>query len=1091
MKSFKRLTAVLLAVMLVMSMCITSFSAAEDDSSTTVTETTYVVAGTEALTGYPWKGAPSDAPECVMTLNEDGLYELVLKAVGPATGQQFKIVENTTDGEMNWYGDENNQNYTFNLTKTGDVKITFDPETKLATYSGEGVEEIKELKIDAMYAVGNRADAWLNGVAWNPAAEANKMTEISDNVYQIVMPGVEAYDNYEIKFAANGSWTDSWGRIDEDANGKGDPITFGETFDAIYNGQNIVMPFAADDDGFYTVTCTVDLNGFDYSTKTGGKITIDVEPGEPIESTESTEESSETPTESYENMTVYVDLNNGWNTVFAHYWNEAGASSVWPGVEMTNVEGTIYSVVITSNITSMIFNNNAGSQSATLAIPGDGYVYDLAKGVWYVYGEDVPVVEDVYVVAGSAELTGLTWDGSPITAVDNIMTKDGDIYTLTFTAVEPATGLQFKIVKNGAEWIGDATGQNYTFNVTKTCDVTITYNPETKEATFSGEGVEEVKELVIDAMYAVGNGADAWLNGVAWNPAAEANKMTEISDNVYQIVMTGVEAYDNYEIKFAANGSWTDSWGRIDVDANGKGDPITFGETFDAIYNGQNIVMPFAADDTALYTVTCTVDLNGFDYSTKTGGTITIDVVEEKSDVTIKLVAPKSTFATRYNWSDAVLYYGPNSNDITKLPMTATGEVFYTSSVGQSTIINAGDWKVYSITLTEEQVAAINSAKNVGFGTSNFVNRTRIDANVLKAGVDTYAYPYGTDKTDIANLDGYTFLIKDVASASLSSASSYVGYWMSDYVTVKMAAPVAQFAYYNWDSVDLFYNDALNTTSATKLTMFNTKETTKIETGGSSTLIKGGRWYIHALSLDANTAKAIENAKVVGFAKTGVDANRTNLLQNVLKAKTDVFDGTYNTTARTFAELEGQVFVIQDATKATSAGQFVGEWQTEEKYTQGKDDTVTIYFAAPKSSKAAYDWADGVELYYGSTALYKETERLAMTKTGTTTDVTVYSSLIPTVVSGAWDVYSLTLTVDQIKAIDEASAAGFVKKDSFNRTSIFSYRHLGKASNMKGDVKYRGVKQSMETFDGYTFIICDHYPTSDEAISYQGSWEVR
>ena len=113
-----------------------------------------------------------------------------------------------------------------------------------------------------------------------------------------------------------------------------------------------------------------------------------------------------------------------------------------------------------------------------------------------------------------------------------------------------------------------------------------------------------------------------------------------------------------------------------------------------------------------------------------------------------------------------------------------------------------------------------------------------------------------------------------------------------------------------------------------------------------------------------------------------------------------------------------------------------------------------------------------------------------MTKTDATTNVTVDTSLIPTLASGDWDIYSLTLTVDQIKAIDESTAAGFVKKDSFNRTSIFSYRHLGKASSMAGDVKYKGIKQSMETFDGYTFVICDHYPTSDEPISYQGSWVV-
>ena len=470
--------------------------------------------------------------------------------------------------------------------------------------------------------------------------------------------------------------------------------------------------------------------------------------------------------------------------------------------------------------------------------------------------------------------------------------------------------------------------------------------------------------------------------------------------------------------------------------------------------------------------------------------TMTVDGKFVYDDITINLVAPKSTFGVYYDWSSAVLYYGNSTANVTKLNMTATDEVFYTSSVGNSTVINAGDWKVYSIKLTSDQINAINEATMVGFAKSDLQNRTYINANILSAGVDSYVYPYSTEKMNIADLDGYTFLIKDNASSSTTSCSAYVGYWMSDYVTVKMASPVAQYAYYNWDSVDLYYNDAVSVDGATKLTMFNTKETTKVEDVGSSTLIRGGRWYIHALSIDAQTATAIEASTVVGFAKTGVDANRTNLMYNVLKAKTDTFDGTYNSEVSTLADLEGQIFVIQDASRADSAGQYVGEWQTAEKYTQGKDDTITIYFAAPKGVKEAYDWSTGVELYYGSTALYKETSRLEMTKTDATTNVTVDTSLIPTLASGDWDIYSLTLTVDQIKAIDESTAAGFVKKDSFNRTSIFSYRHLGKASSMAGDVKYRGIKQSMETFDGYTFVICDHYPTSDEPISYQGSWVV-
>lgn len=44
---------------------------------------------------------------------------------------------------------------------------------------------VSDLKIDVIRAVGNGDGAWLNGVAWNPADDSNKMTEISENVYEI------------------------------------------------------------------------------------------------------------------------------------------------------------------------------------------------------------------------------------------------------------------------------------------------------------------------------------------------------------------------------------------------------------------------------------------------------------------------------------------------------------------------------------------------------------------------------------------------------------------------------------------------------------------------------------------------------------------------------------------------------------------------------------------------------------------------------------------------------------------------------------------------------------------------------------------
>ena len=134
--------------------------------------------------------------------------------------------------------------------------------------------------------------------------------------------------------------------------------------------------------------------------------------------------------------------------------------------------------------------------------------------------------------------------------------------------------------------------------------------------------------------------------------------------------------------------------------------------------------------------------------------------------------------------------------------------------------------------------------------------------------------------------------------------------------------------------------------------------------------IKTGRWYIYAITLDKATASAVENAKYVGFNKTDA-VNRTAILKNVLFAKTNTFDGNYNSKARTLSELDGQLFVIKGMTaKSSSVATYTGEWETKDVYTQGKDDTVTLYFAAPKGVKNYANWDTGVQLYYSNDNVY-------------------------------------------------------------------------------------------------------------------------
>lgn len=214
------------------------------------------------------------------------------------------------------------------------------------------------------------------------------------------------------------------------------------------------------------------------------------------------------------------------------------------------------------------------------------------------------MAEDIYIVAGSEELCGTVWDG---TDLNNKMTDNGDgTYSKTFTNVAVKNGYQFKVVKNSTEWYGDEADNNITFNVTTACDVTITFNTTTFKSTVTGTGVQTYV-FNVEKVVAVGNGVGAWLNGANWDVNADANKMTQVADKVYEISFDNVPVgEEDYMVKFATNGSWADNFGGI-FEASGK--------ESDAMYNSGNITFNLEKAGT----VTLRLDLSKFDYATRTG----------------------------------------------------------------------------------------------------------------------------------------------------------------------------------------------------------------------------------------------------------------------------------------------------------------------------------------------------------------------------------------------------------------------------------------------------------------------------------------
>ena len=360
---FKKALSLVVSLMLM----VTSLSFAA--ISVSAADTTYVVAGAEELCGVLWKGSPEEAPANVMTDNGDGTYTKVFTNVQPASGLTLKVVENGADGSQNWIGDATGNNITFNVTAASDVTVKFDSSTKEITVTGDGVQFVTNLDIKSINAVGNgdpEDAAWLNGAVWDPAA--NPMTEVSEKVYEITFKNVTKFDNYQVKFAANGGWTDSWGGAAENFTPES-----GVEFDAAYNGENLTVNVPYE---FADVTLKLDLTNFDYATKAGAKATVTVtEVSTPAETTEiATTEATTAPatqaTAAPEKAPLTVNAtSNVFSTAKAEYNSETKQVTVCyylgTNCDLVNLE---WYFTYDSNIFEVNNKNNLDSTGKKLGI---------------------------------------------------------------------------------------------------------------------------------------------------------------------------------------------------------------------------------------------------------------------------------------------------------------------------------------------------------------------------------------------------------------------------------------------------------------------------------------------------------------------------------------------------------------------------------------------------------------------------------------------------------------------------------------------------------------------------------------------------
>ena len=146
----------------------------------------------------------------------------------------------------------------------GQYTVIVTPDMKMII-TGTPAEQPTEFEYSAVYVAGNGADKnWLNGAGWDAGAEANKLTEVADDVWEITLENVAAGEGYEFKFTVDGGWNVNFGIEDPTA------FAFGTEYPGVVNGANIKFSLTEASD----VTMHLDMSAYDNTTKQGAKFTV-------------------------------------------------------------------------------------------------------------------------------------------------------------------------------------------------------------------------------------------------------------------------------------------------------------------------------------------------------------------------------------------------------------------------------------------------------------------------------------------------------------------------------------------------------------------------------------------------------------------------------------------------------------------------------------------------------------------------------------------------------------------------------------------------------------------------------------------------
>ena len=470
----------LLSVLIVLAMALSLVPVMAFAAGTTTTVYCQAPSGWSSCKAYWWgskTGTNPSWPGVNMTKGDDGIWTYDVPS--DATG----LIFNNGSG-----------------TQTADLKVPTDENTMYVFQSRKWVAPASgPVEVVVEYFVAGQAA--LCGVDWNPAAEANKMSDADkDGVYTLTYTGVAA-GNYEFK-VTNGTWDQSWGQANSTANYKLAVTEADTTVEISFDSK--------------TGLISVVLNG-EVPTAPSTQPTV---PGE---------------------VAYYVAGSfNGWTNPDPSYLMTANGDGTY-SLSIDVAAGTVELKVTNGTWDDGCnWGDNGGNVVKNAETAGTIVVtFDPASGTVTVTGDCLGEVEEpektelvinsVHLV-GAPGLTGAEWDPTA-----NEMALVEGFYVITFENVAAGT-YEFKFAANGTwdiNWASGAAMESETvydawFNAMGNSSVTIpadgakvtlmldlnamdAYTGEGAKCALVIEGVEipDVPDVPVDLEYCL----VGWING--------------------------------------------------------------------------------------------------------------------------------------------------------------------------------------------------------------------------------------------------------------------------------------------------------------------------------------------------------------------------------------------------------------------------------------------------------------------------------------------------------------------------------------------------------------------------------------------------